>query len=69
MPGLSPPEVRALAALALSPAGLRSVRAVARRAGLSPTTAGRILVSLAGKGLASVATETVAEGQPIEVDV
>lgn len=67
--GLTRIEIQALAALARSPAGLRSVRSVARRSGLSPTSAGVALDSLREKRLATVARETVAEGRPVEVDV
>jgi hypothetical protein len=50
-PGLSMSEVRALAALRKAPFGLASVRAVARRAVLSPTAASRALNTLEEKGL------------------
>ncbi len=49
--GLSPTEAQVAAALARSPLGLVSQRAVARRAGVSPTTAGRAIGSLRKKGL------------------
>jgi predicted transcriptional regulator len=50
-PGLSMPQVRALTALREAPFGLASARAVARRAGLSPTAASRALKTLEEKGL------------------
>jgi DNA-binding transcriptional ArsR family regulator len=52
--GLSRTEVMVAAALARSPLGLVSRRAVARRAGLSPTAAGRALESLREKGLVRI---------------
>lgn len=51
-----------LAALARAPLGLRSGRAVARAAGVSPTAAIRALRDLADLGLAELHSETVAEG-------
>jgi DNA-binding transcriptional ArsR family regulator len=47
-------EARVAAALARSPLGLASVRAVARRASVSPTAAGRALASLREGGLVRV---------------
>src|SRR5437764_2625293 len=41
--GLTRVQARVLAALARSPRGLASIRSVARRAGVSPTAAGRAL--------------------------
>ncbi len=52
--GLSRTETLVAAALARSPLGLVSQRAVARRAGVSPTAAGRALRCLREKGLVDV---------------
>jgi hypothetical protein len=52
--GLSRTEALVAAALARSPLGLVSQRAVARRAGVSPTAAGRAIVSLREQGLIRV---------------
>jgi DNA-binding transcriptional ArsR family regulator len=52
--GLSRTEAMVAAALARSPLGLASRRALARRAGVSPTTAGRATRSLREKGLVRV---------------
>lgn len=62
MPGFSAADLRVLAALARRPFGLRSGRAVARQAGLSPTTASRALLHLAERGIVTHDTEQVAEG-------
>lgn len=51
---LSRTEAMVAAALARSPLGLASQRAVARRAGISPTAAGRAVKSLREKGLVRV---------------
>jgi excisionase family DNA binding protein len=59
---LSRTAVRVLAALARHPVGLRSVRAVARAAGVSPTAAGRALDRLIARRLAVAERGTVAEG-------
>lgn len=45
-------ELRVLAALSFSPLGLRSFRAVAEKAGVSPTTASRLVTRLADEGYA-----------------
>ena len=52
--GLSRTEAMVAAALARSPLGLVSQRAVARRAGVSPTAAGRAIASLHEKGLVRI---------------
>lgn len=67
--GLSRSEVRVLATLAARPLGVRSVRSVARVAGLSPTTAGKVLGRLRELGLVRSDTEVVAEGAATEVTV
>jgi hypothetical protein len=61
--GLSRPETAVLAALRNAPFGLVSARAVARRSGLAPTTAGRALGSLAAKRLVEQRSETIAAGR------
>lgn len=68
-PGLSRTQARVLAALARSPRGLASVRAVGRRAGVSPTAAARALTALAAQGLVRTQRSTVAMGKATEVDV
>jgi hypothetical protein len=52
-----------LAALARAPRGLASVRAVARRAGVSPTGASRTLATLQDRGLVRRDVEWVAAGR------
>ena len=64
--GLSRIETRVLAALARAPRGLFSVRAIARRAGLSPTAAGAAVRSLTGRGLVRKEREWVASGRARE---
>lgn len=67
--GLRRSQVQALAALARAPLGLRSARAVARTAGLSPTAAARALRELRDRGLVEIHRETLAEGRARVVDV
>lgn len=67
--GLSSSEVKVLAALSQRPMGLRSLRAVARAAKVSPTTAQRATARLAEHGLIRAETEIVAEGVAREVVV
>lgn len=64
--GLSRSETAVLAALRSAPFGLESARAVARRSGLAPTSAGRALESLASKGLVERKSETIAAGRARE---
>lgn len=64
--GLSRSELAVLAALRCAPLGLASVRAVARRSGLSPTAAARALESLAREGLVERSAETIAAGRARE---
>lgn len=66
--GLRRSQVLTLAALARAPLGLRSARAVARAAGLSPTAASRALRELVEIGLVERRQETVAEGQARTVE-
>jgi DNA-binding Lrp family transcriptional regulator len=58
--GLSRTEAMVAAALARSPLGLASQRAVARRAGVSPTAAGRAVRSLREKGLVRIDRRSLA---------
>lgn len=68
-PGLSRIETRTLAALARSPLGVISVRALAARAGVSPTAAGRALATLLVRGLVRRERETLALGKARDVSV
>lgn len=61
--GLTREEMFVLAALNLHPLGLRSMRAVARSASVSPTTASRAVAHLQAKGLVTIRTERVVEGE------
>jgi hypothetical protein len=56
-------QTRMLAALARAPRGLASVRAVARRSGVSPTAASRALATLERRGLVRRDQEQVAAGR------
>jgi len=67
--GLSRVETQVLAALARSPRGLVTVRAVARRAAVSPTAAAGALRSLAGRGLVRREREWVAAGRARELEL
>jgi DNA-binding Lrp family transcriptional regulator len=67
--GLSRTQARVLAALARSPRGLASVRAVARRAGVSPTATSRALSALEAGGLVHTEHTTVAMGRAVQADV
>lgn len=67
--GLSRVETQVLAALARAPRGLATMRAVARRAGVSPTAAGRAVRSLAARGLVRREREWVAAGRAREVEL
>lgn len=60
---LSRVETQVLAALARAPRGLASARAVARRAGVSPSAAATAVRSLAARGLVRVDSEWVAAGR------
>jgi excisionase family DNA binding protein len=62
VPGLSREDVLVLAALSRRPRGLRSVRAVARAAGVSPTTATGALARLASSGHVAREQRRVTEG-------
>lgn len=65
--GLTRVQARVLAALARSPRGLASIRSVARRAGVSPTAAGRALDALTQAGLARAEKQTLALGRATPV--
>ncbi len=67
--GLSRVETQVLAALARAPRGLATVRAVSRRASVSPTAAGRALRSLAERGLVRREREWVAAGRARELEL
>jgi DNA-binding Lrp family transcriptional regulator len=67
--GLRRQEVLALAALGRRPFGLRSARALARAAGLSPTAAARALEHLAAAGYVERQTVRVVEGRVRDVSV
>lgn len=67
--GLSRQDVLVLAALARAPLGLVSARAVARRAGVSPTAAMRTLDRLIERGLVRREREWIAAGHATERDV
>ncbi|WP_158240381.1 MarR family transcriptional regulator [Mycobacterium hubeiense] len=62
-------QSKVLAALARSPRGLASIRSVARRAGVSPTAAGRALRSLTQIGLVRAEKQTLAMGRATSVTV
>jgi len=67
--GLSRVETQVLAALARAPRGLATVRAVARRASVSPTAAAGALRSLAERGLVRREREWVAAGRARELEL
>lgn len=67
--GLRRSHVLALAALARAPLGLRSARAVARAADLSPTAASRALHELVEIGLVETRQVTLAEGRARTVEI
>jgi DNA-binding transcriptional ArsR family regulator len=69
VPGMSREEVLVAAALARRPLGLRSVRAVASTAGISPTTASKVLRVLLDAGLVTRRRERAIEGRGLDVDV
>jgi DNA-binding Lrp family transcriptional regulator len=65
--GLTRVQARVLAALARSPRGLASIRSVARRAGVSPTAAGRALNDLTQAGLTRAEKQMLALGRATPV--
>ncbi|MHB8508962.1 MAG: MarR family transcriptional regulator [Candidatus Dormibacteria bacterium] len=66
---LTRPQTFALAALSRRPHGLRSARAVAVEAGLSPTAALRALKSLQSRGLIERQTHRVVRGEVVDIQV
>lgn len=67
--GLTRSEIKTLAALARAPLGLPSVRAVARRAGLSPTATSRAMKSLQARGLVRSEPTVIAAGRARRVNL
>ena len=67
--GFSREEVFVLAALSRSPLGLRSARAVARRASIAPATATKALDALSRRGLVRKGSQQVVEGGVTDIDV
>ena len=67
--GLSRVETQVLAALARAPRGLATLRAVARRAGVSPTAAAGALDALCERGLVRRERRWVAAGRAREVEL
>jgi DNA-binding transcriptional ArsR family regulator len=67
--GLTRTEAQVLAALSKSPRGLASVREAARRAGVSPTAAGRALSRLSAQGLITQTPMMLARGRASQVPV
>lgn len=67
--GLSPTQVKVLAALRQAPLGLVSARAVAARASISPTAASRALRRLEREELVRHEPATLALGRAREVDL
>jgi DNA-binding Lrp family transcriptional regulator len=69
VPGLSRTQARVLAALARSPRGLGSARAVAVRAGVSPTAAGKAVGELERRGMVKRERTWVSAGKAREVEL
>jgi hypothetical protein len=67
--GLSRTQARVIAALARSPRGLASARAVAARAGVSPTAASRAIHELEERGLVKRERTWIAAGHAREVEL
>ena len=67
--GLSRVETQVLAALARAPRGLATTRAVARRAGVSPTAAAAAIRSLIRRGLARRERAWVSAGRARELEL
>jgi DNA-binding transcriptional ArsR family regulator len=65
VPGWRRHDVQVLAALSQAPLGLRSARAVARRAGVSPTSASHSLADLRAAGLVTLDHGVFAEGRAV----
>ena len=62
-------DAQVLAALSRSPRGVSSVREAARRAGVSPTAAGRALARLVARGLITQTPMMIARGHASEATV
>lgn len=69
IPGMSRTDAQVLAALSRSPRGVSSAREAARRAGVSPTAAGRALARLVARGLITETPMMIARGHASEVTV
>src|SRR3984957_19324124 len=69
LPGMSRIDAQVLAALSRSPRGVSSVREAARRAGVSPTAAGRALARLVARGLITQTPMMIARGHASEATV
>ena len=69
IPGMSRTDAQVIAALSRSPRGVSSAREAARRAGVSPTAAGRALARLVAKGLITQTPIMLARGHASEVTV
>lgn len=69
IPGMSRIEAQVLAALGRSPRGVSSAREAARRAGVSPTAAGRALARLTARGLITRTPMMLAKGHASVVTV
>jgi hypothetical protein len=67
--GVSRAQLRVLAALSRRPLGVRSARALARAASISPTVASRLLNDMVQEGLVTVRSTTLAEGKAMVADV
>ncbi len=67
VPGFTRTEAQVLAALSRSPRGVASVREAARRAGVSPTAAGRALGRLSVRGLITQTPMMLARGEASQV--
>jgi len=68
-PGLSRLQTQVLAALSRAPLGVRSARALAARAGISPTVASRTISELCEQNLVTVSCERVVEGSVRDAQV
>src|ERR1700733_5142463 len=69
LPGMSRIDAQVLAALSRSPRGVSSVREAARRAGVSPTAAGRALARLTSDDLIDETPMMIAQGHAAEATV
>jgi hypothetical protein len=69
IPGLSRTDAQVLAALSRASRGVISVREAGRRAGVSPTAAGRALARLLAKGLITQTPTMIAQGHATSATV